>query len=637
MAESHLGIGDLDAAAEQFVAALAVSPAFEPDRERHSPKLIAIFDEVRDRSIGYLDVNVRPFGASVEINGSYVGETPLLSLPWPAGPMKVRVERRGHSSLTRKVSLPAGGRKSIEDRLSPNARSVSFLTAPTNVTIFVDGREVAVTRGPGSQKVAREHKINPDHLSSETLVEHLAPGPHTVRFERDCYRSQELRIDVTLDPHGEPMQAPLMILERSTGTLEVESTPFGGRVVLDGQERGITPMTLHDVCSGRHELQVVGAPRGRWSAMVEVKPDKSERFVAALRPGLAYLGLAAGADVPSDMLQDAQRQMSDAVSQMVRYHRIQPDPADGLQRARALLPRADGSAPRVRGDAVREVALPLGADLVMVGLVRMERLRPVVDLLLYSTLHGTPDTMLLQMDRPASVEGLVRAMSLRPDVEEPWLGMTVVGTRQPGYALKVVDLYHEGPAVEAGLRVGDGITALNGKELVSLADWNRALQEMRSPERMQDRMPMTLTVRRGGTDDIHMDVAWAPKMMTPGHEDILYNQQLVDLEYESSSRSDPYSQGVVRLNQAMAYIHFGRYDLALQKALARANLPEGMGISGGTVEYLRAWCYEQLGPEYHAEAREGFEAASTEDGATLGTQMGPLVAPLARQHLEALQ
>lgn len=637
MAEAHLGLGDRDAAAQQFVAALAVSPAFEPNRERHSSKLIAIFEEARDGNIGYLDVNVRPFGSRVEINGSYVGETPLLSLPWPAGALEISVEHAGHASLTRQIALLAGGRKSLEDRLSPNARSVSFLTTPTDVTILVDGRKMAVTRGPVSQPVAREHHINPAHLSGEIVVEHLAPGSHMVRFERECYRSQEVRIDVIVDPHGDPMQVPLMILERSVGTLAVESTPFSGRVVLDGKERGNTPMTLRDVCSGRHELQVVGTPHGRWSKMVDFEPGKTERLVATLRPVLAYLGLAAGPDVDSDMLQEAQQRMNDAVSQMIHYHRILPDPADGLQRARALLPRADGSAPRTSGDAVREVALPLGADLVLVGLVRVERLRPVVHLLLYSTLHGAPDARTLHPDRLAGLESLVRAMSRPLELEEPWFGMSVVGTRQPGYSVKVVDLYLDGPAAGAGLRVGDGIVALNGKELTSLADWNQALEEMRSADRRQDRMPVKLTVRRGATDDIHMDVSWAPQVVSPGHADLLYNQQLVDLEFEASSRNDPSSRGIVRLNQAMAYIHFGRYDLALQKALAKAHLRQGMGISSGTVEYLRAWCYEQLGPEYYAEARESFQTASAADGATLETHMGPLVAPLAKQHLEALQ
>ena len=111
----------------------------------------------------------------------------------------------------------------------------------------------------------------------------------------------------------------------------------------------------------------------------------------------------------------------------------------------------------------------------------------------------------------------------------------------------------------------------------------------------------------------------------------------MDLEYQAGGRSNDYSRGVVRLNQAMAFIHFGRYDLALQQSLAKARLPEGQGISRGTVEYLRGWCYEQLGPEYHPEAREAFEAAAAADGATLGTHMGPQVAPLAQQHLESLR
>ena len=76
--------------------------------------------------------------------------------------------------------------------------------------------------------------------------------------------------------------------------------------------------------------------------------------------------------------------------------------------------------------------------------------------------------------------------------------------------------------------------------------------------------------------------------------------------------------------------------------------------AAAAMEALQTWAAaaEQFGglfPEgsesgYDTEAkatiwsdREGFEAASAQDGATLGTHTGPLVAPLARQHLEALR
>ncbi|TDI12904.1 MAG: PEGA domain-containing protein [Acidobacteria bacterium] len=636
MAEAHLSIGNPDAAAEQFVAALVVSPAFEPDRERNSPKLIAIFDSVRDRSIGYMDINVRPFGARVEINGAFVGETPLLSVPWPSGTLEIVIEHPGRAASAHRVALEAGGRLTLDEQLATNARSVSFITAPTDVRIFVDGLERAVSQGPGSHEMAREHNINPTQLSGETLVEHLTPGVHTVRFQRDCFASQDLRIDVELDPDGKHMRVPLVILQRSTGTLEVASTPWGGRVRLDGKDQGETPLTLRDVCSGTHDLEVVGMPRGRWSARVDLRAGETKRVLAPLRPGLAFLGLASGPDVSADMLQEARTQVNNAVARMNRYHRILPDLSEGLKMGRALLPGPDGRAPQVRVETVRDVALPLNADLVLVGQVRVERLRPVVDLLLYSTLHGSPDVVTIRLYETEAMERFVTSLSRRPRLEEPWFGLRAAGTRTSAHPV-VVELYHAGPAGDAGVRVGDALVALNGNTLNSFAEWRRALQKLRSGDQ-PDKMPMTLTVRRDGADEqIHMDVSWAPEVLGPGRPDVLYNQQLVDLEYEAGGHSNDYSRGVVRLNQAMAFIHFGRYDLALQQSLAKARLPEGQGISRGTVEYLRGWCYEQLGPEYHPEAREAFAAAAAADGATLATHMGPQVAPLAEQHLESLR
>lgn len=635
MAEAHLGIGNRDAAAEQFVAALAVSPAFEPDRERHSPKLIAIFDAVRDRSIGYLDINIRPFGARVEINNVFVGETPLLSVPWPAGTLEIAVEHPGHAAFARSLSLQAGTRLALDETLAVNARSVSFYTTPAEVRIFVDGREMALSQGPGSKEMAGRNHINPVDLSGETLVEHLAPGLHTVRFQRDCFTSRDLRINVELDPGGGAMRVPLVVLKRSTGTLEVDATPWHGRVLLDGKDQGETPLTLRDVCSGTHEIEVMGIPRGRWSATVDLRTGETERVLASLRPGLAFLGLAAQPDVDVEMLQQARTQLNDAVARMGRYHRILLDPAEGLKRGRALLPGPNGDTPQLRVEIVRDLAVPLNADLILLGRVRVERLRPVVDLLLYSTLHGSPDVVTVPLDKPEAMEAFVTSLSRPPLLEEPWFGLRAAATRISTHPV-VMELYRAGPAMDAGVRVGDALVALNSTPLGSFAEWKQALTGLH-PGDQPDRMPMTLTIRRDGADEqIHLDVSWAPRILGPGEPGILYNQRLVDLEYEAAGRSDDYRRGVVRLNQAMAFVHFKRYDLALQQSLAKAHLPEGQGISRGTVEYLRGWCYEQLGPEYHPEARTAFEAAAAEDGATLETHLGPQVSPLAEQHLNSL-
>ncbi len=91
------------------------------------------------------------------------------------------------------------------------------------------------------------------------------------------------------------------------------------------------------------------------------------------------------------------------------------------------------------------------------------------------------------------------------------------------------------------------------------------------------------------------------------------------------------------LNQALAFLHFQRCDLALKGPLAVLDLPSGIGISRGTVDHLRGFCLERLGPDYHQEARIHFERAAASEGATLESALGPGVAPLAEQHLKKLR
>ncbi len=638
MAEAHLGIGNADAAAGHFSDALAVHPAYEPDRDRHSPKLIDIFDQVRESRIGYLDVNVRPFGATVEINGKPAGETPLLSVPWPEGMLSIRVEHPGRASLVSRIHLEAGGRLSLEEELTANARTVSFVTAPTGVTIFVDGREAGMTMGPGSPALARENGLHVDAVSAAIVVENLSPGPHSVRFESNCYVTHEMQLEVVLEPGARRLDVPLVILEPSVATLNIQSSPWDGRVKVDGEDLGRTPVKGLRVCSGRHEVEVVGTPRGRWSAEIELNAGDTRTLEVSLRPTLVFLGLAAGPDVADEMMESARNQMQDAVGRLSRYHRVTPDREEGLGEGRALLPQADGSAPTVDLETVRNAAHRFGADLLLVGQVRIEKLRPVVDLALYSTLHETPDMVHMNLYESEPLERFIASLGERARLEHLWLGVRVAETRVHAHPV-VVELYPGSPAAEAGVRVGDQVAAINETSVGSAVEWKEALALLENSGDSQAANTFSLTVmqKTGEQQRFELTAPWAPSIMQPGLPDALYNQRLVDLEYVAAGRGDDYSRGITRLNQAVAFIHFGRYDLALQKSLAQARLPEGQGISQSTVEYLRAWCYSRLGEQYRPEALAAFEGAANDDGATLATHQGPEVAPLAGLHLSGLR
>jgi hypothetical protein len=57
-------------------------------------------------------------------------------------------------------------------------------------------------------------------------------------------------------PATEPVAAPKPVATAIVGTLDVKSLPAGARVVLDGDEVGVTPLVLESVSPGRHTVVV---------------------------------------------------------------------------------------------------------------------------------------------------------------------------------------------------------------------------------------------------------------------------------------------------------------------------------------------------------------------------------------------
>ena len=113
---------------------------------------------------------------------------------------------------------------------------------------------------------------------------------------------------------------------------------------------------------------------------------------------------------------------------------------------------------------------------------------------------------------------------------------------------------------------------------------------------------------------------------------ILYNRALLDLRRRAAASSGP-SSAAANLNLAVVELRLGNFDGALT-ALGRVTLPDGPGVSAGTVQYLRGLCLEGAGRT--SEARAAFTAAAEAGEARLSAE-GPLVAPLARAKLESVR
>ena len=71
---------------------------------------------------------------------------------------------------------------------------------------------------------------------------------------------------------------------RKTGRLSVTSTPEGATVTVDGRERGVTPLMLNDLSSGRHAVTLESAG-GTVQRSVDVKAGQTATLEASIYPG----------------------------------------------------------------------------------------------------------------------------------------------------------------------------------------------------------------------------------------------------------------------------------------------------------------------------------------------------------------
>ena len=107
-------------------------------------------------------------------------------------------------------------------------------TSPTGVTVVVDGQ----------------------HRGSTPLSLELAPGNHVLQIVSDGFVR---KIPVTIAEGREVAQfieLPAVAPAPADGQLHVRSEPAGARVVIDGEYRGVAPLTIEGIAPGAHAVRV---------------------------------------------------------------------------------------------------------------------------------------------------------------------------------------------------------------------------------------------------------------------------------------------------------------------------------------------------------------------------------------------
>jgi hypothetical protein len=228
-------------------------------------------------SEGWIDVRCNVDGASVSFDGSYKGETNGGSLTVPvyttAAPYHtVTVEKGGYNSYSGPLTMPSAGETTtVYATLNP----IPVPPTPEPVrygTIYVE-----------SQPSGAEISFNGDYrgLSPITISE-VWPGTYTITAEMNGYRTYSTTTSVSSGTRS-TVYCPLSPLN-TPGALYVISSPTDSNIYIDTVYKGRTPMTVSNLATGTHILEVDHSGYYDWKSTVDVPAGGTKTISATLNP-----------------------------------------------------------------------------------------------------------------------------------------------------------------------------------------------------------------------------------------------------------------------------------------------------------------------------------------------------------------
>jgi tetratricopeptide (TPR) repeat protein len=637
-ARAYFNLGDRSRAATDFEKLLSVNIDYQFDKQKVSPKVVELFEQVKRENMGTLTLITDPPGADAFLNEDSIGLTPLVSRPVMKGTPKLKILLKGFREHEENLVLNPRAEVRREIKLTPSQRILQFITEPAGVNVLVDGKLAGTTFGAlphELQSLAKDAGLDPSRSSAPLLVPHVDPGAHEVRFEKECFGSQSRSIQVKLDlERNDPQTFQPIALKEERGQIRIVSHPSGAEVLVDGKPVGTTPLQQAVVCAGERDIRLVKKGEGTWFERVRVKSDAVNLIDATLRPTLVYLGTFRLDEWKRLSWSDEDKLLLDKLATLRTVNQVHSE--DQLKQFRSVL--LTDLAPPEESEKLRKGAgLPasrvlegLGkfqADLLLWGVsVQEQGGKGYQSLYLYSAEQPSPDVTRLDLAKETDLTEYLAHLDRPPDLKRPWIGATFADTLL-GEGPVTVRVVKSGPAAQAGLLPSDQILTMNSRKASDAGALSVAQAGWKAGE------AVSLSIRRAGQNkNLTFNVGESPVLIPLYSPDLLYNKALADYRQMSRGGDQPLDRALAQVNLGLAFMHFKAYDKALSESFSVVNLPAGSGISRGTVRYYQGLCY--LKKDLVPEARTAFQEAAAASEATLESNDGPPVAARAKNLLQ---
>lgn len=182
-------------------------------------------------AFGFINVTSTPEnGANVFIDNKFAGTTPFKTDRIASGEHKVRVMKEMYSTAEKTVTVTDGNTTQANVALAANFVNTN-VTTDSNSDIYIDNELVGKGRWTGR----------------------LSDGSHTFEARRASHKPSFKNVTLTL---GKDESITIPNPEPIYGTLDVNSSPMGATIIIDGRNCGVTPKVLYDILIGSHELRL---------------------------------------------------------------------------------------------------------------------------------------------------------------------------------------------------------------------------------------------------------------------------------------------------------------------------------------------------------------------------------------------
>ena len=212
---------------------------------------------------GQLNVRLEPsIAASVTINGEAAGELPGLLESLPAGEHDITVDAPLYRSASQRVLIEGKGQtQDLVLTLEPAWAEYTISSEPANATVLVDDVEVGQT----------------------PLTIKLEEGVRSLSVQAAKFKP--FLQDVTVVAQQD-LLIPTVELIPADGVLSLESRPAKAAVILNGEYRGVTPLTLAVLPDKKQNVKIYKAGYKLAERSVTLEPDERDTEALALQQDL---------------------------------------------------------------------------------------------------------------------------------------------------------------------------------------------------------------------------------------------------------------------------------------------------------------------------------------------------------------